>query len=621
MSGDEKRASKQRATVIHTPFLDPRAHIRLMRLNNKKNTRSINATLETWDIDSAPPYNAISYVWGKPSDQRAITVNGILLLVRENCFRALKQTRLHYPNDHIWIDAICINQLDLQEKSAQVTIMGGIYANAALVLASVGRSSALLRTAHEMYGTAIFRDGVLEDGDVTTTPFSWYPEDHARNDVLFTCDRLESRLVTRFLSEWNALSTKPYFRRAWIVQEMTGGKDRTIILCGQYTIHWTRLMLLGWRLTKLFFNPITQISVPKLDSTLPQLNKMIRSNDRRLTTYLAQMYDMDCQDVRDRVFSVLSLVEWGFHEALPLLPDYNMSLHRLASELMWRLDEMHTSHVNPIVIALDLGKEPTQVLEHLQNGGLAFCPDISLPDTSQQWLSSVAGAHVVYLDVKGRYQIAIQRPLAKATRFGCNLWPFQPSEIELATSDIVPLHAGDSLVGFGRGKLRSGDILIFDSGLDLVVRARSDASTFSVVGGAYVSPMFEVWTRDMRDAKSCECWPMSYHEFPPLRVEIMFEATRGEVLADRVARNAVAFHTLHVKAYLERHAIGTLRAGSHIRDVTAPTWPQHEYSVIGPPEPLCSAHRSSELHRIQGNALWYIVLSGNGGSIRVHDPG
>lgn len=99
--GTVKTLAAEHFTGIHTPFRNSRAQIRLIRLHHEESGDSILASLGTWDIDSAPPYNAISYAWGEPSDCFTIAVNGIRLPVRKNCFHALRQARLHYPRDHV----------------------------------------------------------------------------------------------------------------------------------------------------------------------------------------------------------------------------------------------------------------------------------------------------------------------------------------------------------------------------------------------------------------------------------------------------------------------------------------------------------------------------------------
>jgi hypothetical protein len=617
MSSDEKVLVVENQVEIHTPFRDPRAQIRLIHLDPKMGDDSISASLKTWDIESAPPYNAVSYAWGEPTNRRAITINGVRLLVRKNCFHALRQTRLHYPDDYVWLDAICINQLDLAEKSAQVAMMGAIYANAVLVLACIGPTDAFIRTACELYGTAIFQktgewgdteeEGTFE-ADMTTSSFKWHTNNHAGSDVYFPRDDGDENLITRLCSEWNGLAGRQYFRRAWIVQEVSGGRKRAMLLCGDDIMEWARVTILGTRLFRIISNAITQAPGPWLDSQLLWLNELIYSKDRCLTTFLDYMRFLDCQDIRDRIFSVVSLVDWG---AIQLLPDYSMTRYQLASNLMWRLPYLNTEHVADLVAVLQLNEESTQVLALLHKESVAVRPNIQSPDDFASWSSCVDGAHFIDRDIMGRFQVVSQRQRKTAVESECNAWPLH-SYSELAASDTVQLYIGESLVGFGSGNVRQGDILVFSFGLELIVRAHSNASTFLVIGGACVSPEFRTWVDATREAEVCDCWRGTYSKYYVMNTRILFGASRREVLADRVAREAVGTDGRSIKSYLERYAIGTLRAGSHIEDANL-----SKDRVIGPPRPLCSAHRASELHRILGNALWYITLSGGTGIVRV----
>jgi hypothetical protein len=91
------------------------------------------------DLDNPPEFEAVSYVWGQrkttgkiickspngAEEEITITGNGADLLRR---FRYRDKSRL------LWVDAICINQKDLIERSEQVSIMSHIYAKAQCVL-------------------------------------------------------------------------------------------------------------------------------------------------------------------------------------------------------------------------------------------------------------------------------------------------------------------------------------------------------------------------------------------------------------------------------------------------------------------------------------------------------
>jgi hypothetical protein len=82
-------------------------------------------------------YIALSYVWGHGPEDKAIVVNGC----RASLDSALRHIRRHRETravQPLWIDAICINQKNNAEKSAQVALMKGIYATAYRVIVWLG---------------------------------------------------------------------------------------------------------------------------------------------------------------------------------------------------------------------------------------------------------------------------------------------------------------------------------------------------------------------------------------------------------------------------------------------------------------------------------------------------
>lgn len=120
-----------------------------------------------------------------------------------------RHTHLHFPINHVWIDAICVNQLDLDGNSAQVALMGKIYANASLLLACIGPSNAFIRNALELHGTAVFQDNPkwaeLDQGGVWTADMHawsliWYPECPLASHFFFPWNEEDNSLLTRLLS-------------------------------------------------------------------------------------------------------------------------------------------------------------------------------------------------------------------------------------------------------------------------------------------------------------------------------------------------------------------------------------------------------------------------------------
>jgi hypothetical protein len=68
-----------------------------------------------------------------------IECSGRKLNITTNLFDALKRLRLPDADRVLWVDAICINQFDLEEKNIQVPLMKDIYSKASVVLIWLGR--------------------------------------------------------------------------------------------------------------------------------------------------------------------------------------------------------------------------------------------------------------------------------------------------------------------------------------------------------------------------------------------------------------------------------------------------------------------------------------------------
>ena len=95
----------------------------------------IHLTLETVNLDSDPEYEALSYQWGDPKITTEIFLNGISWQITKNLHSALKAFRSSSAGSdrspvRLWVDAVCINQLDLSEKAWQIPLMFKIYSQA-----------------------------------------------------------------------------------------------------------------------------------------------------------------------------------------------------------------------------------------------------------------------------------------------------------------------------------------------------------------------------------------------------------------------------------------------------------------------------------------------------------
>jgi hypothetical protein len=136
-------ASGQKRSPIHN-FL-PDGHIRLFEID-LKSRGTIAGNLQTTKIGDGATYFALSYVCGTGADVHKICVDGEVFMVKANLYNALETLRSYFrgekaPQALLWIDAICIDQSDEQEKARQIRNMHLVFSRAQEVLVCLGHVS------------------------------------------------------------------------------------------------------------------------------------------------------------------------------------------------------------------------------------------------------------------------------------------------------------------------------------------------------------------------------------------------------------------------------------------------------------------------------------------------
>ncbi|EJP69814.1 heterokaryon incompatibility protein [Beauveria bassiana ARSEF 2860] len=196
-------------------------------------------------LNEAPSYCALSYVWGDPTPRFSIILNGQQFEIAETLHFALSQLSHAAPGDvWFWIDAICINQSDLEERSWQVGQMRDIFQRAESVYVSLGDShdeSALFLALSNYLGHDAREAGVLElwasfsHGGHRKLTFPDDPEEHPALLFLSKVLDYEDLRDTRVLNAMACLLDRPIWYRAWVVQEIALAKSGKV-LCGEQSI-------------------------------------------------------------------------------------------------------------------------------------------------------------------------------------------------------------------------------------------------------------------------------------------------------------------------------------------------------------------------------------------------
>lgn len=222
-------ASRRHSPYQHYPQPQGR-WFRLLRLLPASGTPS--CTLECVEVGhTSLQYQALSYVWGTDSPSDDLVCNGQLLKVGRNLNSALIAIREKDEEKILWVDAICINQQDVQERYQQVTMMGTIYMNATCVLIWVGEDET--NDAYECFNL------IRETNKVLIQMLSLHGEVDRIPKLSAVAGSLRGNA-----KEWDRvkrLMDRKWFTRVWVLQEV--GLARTgVILNGKASMSWSELV-------------------------------------------------------------------------------------------------------------------------------------------------------------------------------------------------------------------------------------------------------------------------------------------------------------------------------------------------------------------------------------------
>ena len=210
-----------------------RRETRLVHLHPGRWLDRIVCSLSTVSLDDDPEFEALSYAWGDKTRPRFIVLNGHTIPITTNLWAVLRRLRREHDARVLWIDALCIDQKNIQERNHQVQQMGNIYKAAFCVLAWIGEQSEDSDEAIDLL-EALAEDVHWDQSPVYEGDQS--PEYEVRKDHY---ERLASRREKRFQKIDNLLQ-RDWWRRIWCIQEINLAR-RAILICGGKEITYTRL--------------------------------------------------------------------------------------------------------------------------------------------------------------------------------------------------------------------------------------------------------------------------------------------------------------------------------------------------------------------------------------------
>jgi Heterokaryon incompatibility protein (HET) len=190
----------------------------------------ISCNLVEVTLDEHPVYEALSYVWGDTKIQATVQIEGANLKVTTNLELALRYLRMPDKPRIIWVDAICIDQSNIEERNQQVGLMKGIYSSCGVDLVWVGEADEDTQSAID----TVKRMKSLNLQRLTDRGRKSFGTVGSNELVSFSdlgIDYKDSRNLLRLLKN------PPIWERVWVMQEIACS-PRSVVVVGNFTLPW-----------------------------------------------------------------------------------------------------------------------------------------------------------------------------------------------------------------------------------------------------------------------------------------------------------------------------------------------------------------------------------------------
>jgi hypothetical protein len=288
---------------------------RLLRLFRGRETDIECELFQAWlHSDSAISYDALSYTWDSNEMCASIKINGTTLDVTQNLYLALQYLRSQETDRILWVDAICIDQINEKERGHQVQQMGDIYSQAHLVILWLG-------PATDETGVLMNSLKQLEQESIKYACKDWKRTDERWKTLWSSIQpMLKDRhwnLESRQRAGLDFLLGRPWFKRVWILQEVANAK-RAIVCSGTKFVS-ARIFALAPLLVKTKPDPHCQAVLDIMPG--PSRKDSWWSQKRDIYTLLLKFNGSKASDPRDKIYALLGISSDG-RDANSLRADY-----------------------------------------------------------------------------------------------------------------------------------------------------------------------------------------------------------------------------------------------------------------------------------------------------------
>ncbi|KAK4249333.1 heterokaryon incompatibility protein-domain-containing protein [Corynascus novoguineensis] len=296
----------------------PKGHARFLRLSSLGSYPL--AYLESHSLENPPSYIAISYCWNLSSPRKSIFLDLQNFSIPETVLEVLNQVQATQSatgsKDLLWIDQICINQDDHNEKLDQMYRMGEIYHKADKVFIWLGptahQSDLALTDLEKMLGrVAALNQATATREDMPDGAAQAINEEHGQL--------------------YGHLFMRPWFRRLWTAQEALLAR-KLVVMCGCREVEFGLLAELATQI--LTYGSLDVIHVPGVSEhemtnalvgvvnlqTLrrkgPSVSRLLRLNVPKFNDFLLETRSRQCTVPSDRVHALMGVAPLQIRESM-----------------------------------------------------------------------------------------------------------------------------------------------------------------------------------------------------------------------------------------------------------------------------------------------------------------
>jgi hypothetical protein len=332
----------------HRPLVDPSNEIRLVTLHSALDDGyDIICTLQSVSFDNVGEFEALSYVWGTPGRKLSILLDNQEFKVTQNLAHALRHLRparfSKFEARTLWVDAICIDQQNIDERNQQVRRMDIIYKQAKQVIVWLGNYSEPEDELVEFPEEWGFQK--LEPGSFESTQEAFKLARDLARSYDFESDKFDLSVhPSDNFRTWGYLCQlfcRPWYRRLWVFQEVNLARQ-ALILCGDCTIDWNAL----WRAARAMYASIgssvtsvrnQQICQPGLVLYSAQKGISLHPTKREIGNLMVLMRKtnaLDCEDPRDKLIGLLGVMPEADRDDVDA--DYSKSVDQVYIDWAWK---------------------------------------------------------------------------------------------------------------------------------------------------------------------------------------------------------------------------------------------------------------------------------------------